>query len=143
MVPRDLGVLASLFVAGCVVDPGGASPLPSPSRASFAVEAGPLLARRCADYGCHGHPDHAFALYAMGRRRLAHADAGTAHPLSSAEVDANYMATLGFLDAPRPRDTLLLRKALGLAGHKGGAVFAAPSDPECDAVMAWIAGRPE
>ena len=140
-----LGVFLCAALGGCVVDASGRGPLPAPSRTTFAEEAGPILARRCGDYACHATADRPFALLAVGRRRLASADQYTAHPLTPAEWDANYWATLGFLDAPRGRDTTLLHKALavgGSGGHKGGAVFAAASDPECQAVLAWIAGTP-
>ena len=46
-------------------------PLASPDRVSFELEAAPLLAKRCGDVACHGTERHAFALYAVGRRRRA------------------------------------------------------------------------
>ncbi|MCC7381532.1 MAG: hypothetical protein IT384_06855 [Deltaproteobacteria bacterium] len=118
---------------------------PQPDRATFDLEAGPLLAKRCADTNCHGM-DRPFALYAVGRRRADARLTFSPEPLSAAEVDANYTGTLGFLDAPRLRDTTLLRKAIGmggLGGHRGGAIFAAPSDPECRAIERWIRTAPE
>jgi hypothetical protein len=136
-------MLLAVALGGCVVDPSAMTELPGPSRANFAVEAGPILAKRCGDYACHGNADRPYALYAVSRRRLAPADQFTSHPLTTLEWDANYRATLGFLDAPRGRDTTLIQKALavgGVGGHKGGALFAAPSDPECQAILSWIAG---
>jgi hypothetical protein len=126
-----------------MVDSSGMTPLAAPSRATFPLEAGPLLAKRCGDYGCHGGADRPYALYAVGRRRLVLSDQYSSHPLTVAEWDANYDATRGFLDAPRGRDSTLIQKALaigGVGGHKGGAIYAAPSDPECQAILAWIAG---
>lgn len=141
--------LAAAALVGCALSLGCALPtsettaLPQPSRARFAEESGPILAGRCGDFACHGTPERPFALYAVGRRRMAPADAIAREPLREAEIDANWRATLGFLDAPRGRDTTLVRKALGIGGpggHAGGAVFEAQSDPECRAIIAWIEG---
>lgn len=136
-----LGVAALL--SGCGgLDVEATVPLAAPSRAGFELEAAPLLSKRCGDVACHGTERHAFALYAVGRRRLRAADTFSARPLATAELDANYLATLGFLDAAKATETTLLRKALGKA-HGGGAVFAHPSDPECLAVLRWLDGSAE
>ncbi len=118
---------------------GALDPLPDPDRALFAAEAGPLLEKRCADVSCHGVDGRPFVLYATGRRRLDPADNFLPTPLEPEEVDANYDAVRGFLDADAPRRTTLLRKALGAMGHGGGAVFAHPTDPEMRALEAWVA----
>ena len=123
------------------MDASGREPLPQPSRELFGDEAGPLLEKRCGDGACHGMAERGFAIYAGGRRRADPADTYSTEPLTLAEIDANYRATLGFLDAPRAVDTTLLEKALGTGGpggHLGGAVFEAPSDPECRAIVRWI-----
>lgn len=149
--PRRSGIQPLLLLAvvavtagfGCEVEPGPDTPLQQPSRTSFAAEAGPVFASRCADYVCHGDANRPFALYAVARRRLLPADNFTARPLTKAELNANYTATLGFIDAPRGRDTTLVQKALGvggIGGHQGGAVFKAPSDPECLVLTHWIEG---
>lgn len=145
MIKRNVIPVVCLVagLTGCAVDPGGSAPLRSPLRATFMNEAGPLLAKRCGDFACHGTPQRPFAQFAVGRMRKTTTDMGTSHPLTTAECDANYRATLGFLDAPSARDTTLMRMALGATGgHKGGAVFAAPSDPECRAILAWIEAAP-
>ena len=136
-------LLPWVALAGCGVDSGDSVPLRAPSRATFDLEAGPLLAKRCGDFACHGKADRPLSLFATGRMRLAALDSGSASPLTSAEVDANYSATRGFLDASRATDTTLIREALGGGGgHKGGAVFAAPSDPQCRAIVRWIEATP-
>lgn len=137
-------VVASACAFACI-DTGGLAYLPRPSRAEFESEAGPILAKRCGDASCHGAPEHPYRVFAVGRFRMEPGDVFTSKPLTSLEIDANYAMTLGFLDAPRARNTTLVRKALGLGGaggHKGGAVFAHPSDPECRALTAWIEGTP-
>ena len=139
-------LLGVVWLVACDVDSTGYSPLPSPSRSAFEDEAGPILTARCGDYACHGNSAQPFALYAVARRGLRLEDRFTSHPLSLDEVDANFRATLGFLDADHARDTPLIRKALGLGGrggHKGGAVFEAPSDPQCRALIRWIDGNPQ
>lgn len=139
---RLLKLLTATLLTGCGLPPDETVPLAAPSRPGFEREAAPLLAKRCGDVACHGTERHAFALFAVGRRRLRVADTFSSRPLSAAELDANFLSTLGFLDAAAPLDTTLLRKALG-QGHGGDAVFAHPSDPECLAVVRWLEGRPE
>lgn len=145
MVLRAWVLSPLILVLGCVVDmPPGAVLIRADraARSTFANEAGPLLTKRCGDTTCHGNPERPFGLYAVGRRRLIAADMYKPAPLTPAEWDANFNATTGFLDAERPRETTLILKALGVGGvggHRGGAVFAAPSDPECQAILGWIA----
>ncbi|MBK7859781.1 MAG: hypothetical protein IPJ65_14400 [Archangiaceae bacterium] len=135
------GLLALLCACGCGYDPGATVPLAAPDRMLFELESAPLLEQRCGDSSCHGSARHAYALYAVGRRRLETAATWSRAPLTAAELDLNWLATLGFLDAPEPVRTTLLAKALGRS-HGGGAVFAHPSDPECQAVLRWLEGSP-
>ncbi len=138
---RPGALLALLALAGCGLEAQATSPLPAPDRARFDDAAGEILARRCGTSACHGREDRPFALYAQGQRRLPPTGTFAKAPLDPAEEGANYSATLGFLDAPRALETLLVEKALGLAGHGGGPVFEHRSDPECQALRAWIEGR--
>lgn len=134
-------LLALATLAGACQGPGpGEADLPFPPAPDvFTVEAGPLLERRCGDVTCHGAAARPFAIYAGGRRRLDPADTYLPEPLDPAEVAANYDAALGFLDAERPRDSTLLRKALAAMPHGGGAVFAHRSDPEVRALERGLA----
>lgn len=138
--------LLALVLAGCALPEEDDEPLPSPSREVFADRIGPILEKRCCDAdSCHGVAERPYALYAVGRRRLDPAETYAATPLHPEEVDANYAATLGFVDAERGRETTLIRKALavgGPGGHRGGAIFEAPSDPACVAIIDWIEDRP-
>lgn len=130
---------------GCTVEAGPDEALREPSRLTYPEQAGPILARRCGDFSCHGNDVQAFGQFAVGRRRQLAGDRFTARPLTEAEWDANYRATLGFIDADRPTDTTLLQKALAIGGkgaHKGGPVFQHPSDPQCQAVRAWMQAAP-
>jgi hypothetical protein len=142
---RGLAVLG-FIAAGCELVPGGqTTPLKPASvaadRATFDHEAAPLLERRCGDAMCHGRPERPFALYAAGARRQNPGDTFMKTPLTAGEIDANYGAALGFVDAVQPRSTTLVQKAIGHQGHKGGPVFAAPSDPECEAITNWLSGE--
>ncbi len=132
--------LCLLALLGCADDPDALTPLPALDRADFAAEAGPLIAKRCGLSPCHGDAARPFNLFAPRQRRLPPTTTYDRGPLSDAEIDANYRATLGFLDADRAVDTLLVQKSLGRAAHGGGLVFEAPSDPECRAIRAWIDG---
>lgn len=131
-----VGAGLSLFaLAACEGPSPGLTPLAeAPALEAFALEAGPLLEKRCGDAGCHGFADRPFALFAAGRRRANPADTFIAEPLTDDEIGANLDAVLGFLDTPSVRDSMLLQKALGRLGHGGGAVFAHPTDPEFRAI---------
>lgn len=139
------GLLLGLAVlSGCDLS-NGMLALDAPDRAAFEAEAGPILAERCGAVQCHGNAERPFNLYSIGNRRRPPLGTYSHDPLTPLEHDANYKATLGFLDAERARETTLLRKALGVGGsggHGGGAVFEAASDPECRAVRAWIEESP-
>ena len=108
---------------------------------TFPHEVAPLLERRCGDAMCHGRPERPYALYAAGARRIDPSDTFKKTPLTVAEVEWNYLSTMGFVDSAAPRATPLVQKAIGHLGHKGGPVFAAPSDPECQALTDWLSGE--
>jgi hypothetical protein len=141
-----LAALALLSAAGCDSDGlGDLVPLRSLDEAAFAARAGEVLTQRCGNAGCHGNAERPYALFAPLQRRQPEIGDYAKEPLTEAEIHANYLATLGFLDAERALDTTLLRRALGTGGagsHGGGAVFEAPSDPECRALREWIEGGP-
>ncbi len=146
-MPRKILIMHVIFLTllACQVEsPHATTPLVCPGLAptlpQFTQQISPLLEKRCGDALCHGRPERPYALYAAGARRLDPATLWKA-PLTGEEVKANYASTLGFLDNPYPRQTTLVLKAVGLLGHKGGSVFAAPSDPECQAVIAWMLGQ--
>lgn len=109
--------------------------LRTPDRLAFEEEAGPLLARRCGDSGCHSEPERPLSLYSPGHQRLSPGDTKYTDPLTPAEWDANYDAVRGFLDADHPRYCLLLQKPLG---HAHTVVFEAASDPEFQAIEQWV-----
>ncbi len=139
---RAVFALALVVCLGCAdhLEPAPIA-LPTPDRASFDLDAGPLLATRCGDALCHGRPDRPFVLYSVGRHRLDPAQTYLSTALSVTERDRNFASTLGFLDHAAPAQTTLLRKALGQLGHKGGVVFEAPSDPTVVAIAGWLTGE--
>ena len=139
-----LALACHLAVCGCETA-SGTAPLVAAGvvadRAVFGSAIGPLLAKKCGDAGCHGRAERPFALFATGARRSDPAATFRKTALTSAEVDANYAATLGFADATDPRQTTLLRKSVGLLGHRGGPTFEAFSDPAARAIAAWLTGQ--
>jgi len=136
-------VCAQVGAPGCAVDGADArvpvAALPA-SRDGFDREAGLLIAKKCGDAGCHGRAERPFALFATGARRMDPTETHLKTALRPQEVDANYASTLGFVDSTQPRETTLLKKAVGLLGHKGGYAFEAPSDPMAKAIAAWLTG---
>lgn len=117
-----------------------AAAVPALDRAAFEAEAGVLLSKGCGDSACHGRADRPLRLFAVGRYRMITSERFSPKPLSKAEWDANYNAVLGFVDHPQPRQSTLMRKALGQLAHGGGVVMQAPSDPQFRAVEAWLLG---
>ncbi len=137
-----LGLTALAASAGCESQvPPPWQQVPAADRAAFEAEAGPLLSKGCGDSKCHGRAERPLRQFAVGRHRMVASEQFSPKPLSKAEWDANFNAILGFVDNPVPRRSTLLRKALGQMAHGGGAVMQAPSDPQFQAVEAWLLGK--
>lgn len=145
---RNLMMILSLMAAtvgACASGESAATqallpPAVAAGRLEFEVEVGPLLASKCGDSACHGRPQRPFTLFATGARRQDPIETHLKTALKPTEVNANYAATLGFIDSLQPRHTTLLKKSVGLLGHGGGPTFEAFSDPAPRAIAAWLTG---
>ncbi|MFO0556409.1 MAG: hypothetical protein U0269_00175 [Polyangiales bacterium] len=111
---------------------------PSLDRAMFAAQIQPVLATRCASPACHGNERRRLRVYSPG---LFRADPSRTHvdeALSANELEANARSAESFAaDVPVARESLLVRKSLGDAGHLGGRVLT-ESDRDALALVAWL-----
>jgi hypothetical protein len=153
-VTRTVLAVAALGVGGCQ-SLEDTAPAPELDYDAFLCVAEPVLATRCAFYGCHGTPLRPLRLYAPNRLRLnptrLPGDYVLSSVLSPEEHRANYDMARGFADAARAEDSLLLLKPLdveaggALHGGKtlyGGAdVFSTEDDPGYVLLRGWLEGN--
>ena len=115
----------------------------------FRCSVEPILARQCSYNACHGiagQPGSALRVYSPGKLRAtkpADIDAAIA-PLTDDEQHANFESAAGFATAAIG-DNFLLRKPLASAAggfeHAGGAIFPTVTDPQYQAIAAWLLGK--
>lgn len=117
---------------------------------AFATRAQPVLARDCAFPTCHGALHAGLRLYAVGRSRQVpepSLDELLFEPLTNEELAANLAAVLPFVDPGAPEQSELVERALprddGGRGHGGGVLFGSRADPDCEALVGWIADEVE
>lgn len=136
----------SLALAACSAPSQGEASVVWLDRATFAAKVQPVLAARCGSPECHGRPERALSIYSPLRWRADPARLELDEPLSTAELDHDYVASCISASAGDPWDApALTRKALGdKAGvyHGGGAIFDGTADPDYQALAAWIAAGP-
>lgn len=162
---------ALLLLSGCAID-NPERALPSLDRVTFDRAVQPVLARRCAFSDCHGNANRFLRTYAVNRYR-PEGDAcevdddcmnnwscsgnvcrlGISDALSVLELDLNYDRALGFVNAVRPAESLLLTKPLaestGGTYHRaadqyrtGLDVFLGTDDPDYQTLARWVLGAP-
>lgn len=125
-----------------------ADPAAKLDEAVFRCSVEPILARQCSFSACHGIPGtlgSALRVYSPGKLRAqkpANIDEAIL-PLTAAEHHANFESAAGFATAG-VADNFLLRKPLAPANggfeHVGGAIFPNPTDPQYQAIAAWLLG---
>ncbi len=120
-----LGLWAPLFAAPPRALPDPAPP--APDLLYFERHLAAELNQRCAS--CHSDPELAdhFAL-----EPLAGSD--------RAPLLRNYRSVLRFLDPAAPEQSPLLRHALGMEGHPGGALYANTSRADYEALLHFAMG---
>lgn len=113
----------------------------------FRCKAEPVLVAQCSYNACHGQPESALRVYALGKLRAdPPADSiALAEPLTPAEEHANFLSAVGFAtNGVAPVDNWLLRKPLppGAGGyeHAGGAIYVGTGDPNYVALFQWLDG---
>ena len=141
--------LLGLLALGCAEVDNPYRPLPEPDFDEFVTEVQPVLTEHCASVGCHGTPDRALTVFAVGFLRARASFPGAPLDeggLTPAELTWNYdalrMRLLDEADADSARLLLkCLDPALGGISHADGFVAFEDRDARGFQVLrAWIAG---
>jgi len=134
---RRIAALSGLVLAAAGALAGAAPPPPSaprepavPDLLFFASKAALDLHVACAS--CHAYSETAGRFLLQPYENI--------HRPEPERVLANYRAALRFLDAEEPRQSPLLRKALGEGNHGGGVVFAKRSAKEVETLLDFALG---
>lgn len=156
-----LGALAlSAFALGACVDPNAEAPTACPSEAVFTGRSpdggapspavSDYMARRCGTLDCHGRAERPLRLYGQyGLRTPAENNVSGGKATTLAELKANYASACGLepektaaavKDLGQSAELLLIvQKARGVEGHKGGAVVRA-GGPGDRCIVGWLRG---
>lgn len=149
MSPRVLG-LGLLLAAGCSsADPSATITESVPSRAEFPPVA-QALERKCGTLDCHGSSYRNLRIYGNESLRWLSTDRPLAPPCTTTlEVDEDYDSVVGLEPeamtavveghGAKPEQLLMVRKARGTEGHKGGTVMSAGDDLD-QCITSWLAG---
>lgn len=157
---KRMALLAVAFVGvlgstGCKQE-GLSEGLPTvcPSRVIYVEQVSELMERRCGTLDCHGTDFAPMRL--LGRDGLRHVGEGNRTgdaPSTDAEKSANYFSAcavepekiakvLQDAGGNAVNTLLLVRKARGQEGHKGGKVFD-PWDDSDRCIVGWLRGDAE
>ncbi len=145
--------LASTSLSSCIDEPDARPEMLCPSRQVFTDYVSPLMERRCGMLDCHGSDRRPMRLFGeLGLRIVNPGDLNRTggDATTALELDANYRAVCGVepekvhevsLDpgGQSVNRLLLVRKARGTEGHKGGKVFN-PFDDADLCVVGWLRG---
>ena len=157
-------VMAAALAAvasGCLGDEATATQtFKCPSRESFTGESADggadvlavsaFMERRCGTLDCHGTTLRPMRIFGkFGLRDPAQHNVTGGAPTTSAEIDANYTAVCN-VDAEQMHKAtedfgqsaeklLVLQKARGVEGHKGGTIVT-PGTPADDCLLGWLRG---
>ncbi|MBN9163226.1 MAG: hypothetical protein BGO98_00940 [Myxococcales bacterium 68-20] len=137
--------LAALACSGAEAAPQAGSP-PREGWASVSE----MLGARCGSLDCHGQSGRPLRLFHNDGLRLADDDAPGAGATTTDEHAANLRAVVGLEPelfarvvaegGAAPERLTLVRKALGLESHKGGAPFALGTSGDV-CLRSWLATK--
>lgn len=109
-----------------------------------------MLGVRCGSLDCHGRAGRPLRLFHHDGLRLSASDIPGGKATTQAEHEANLRAVVGLEPevfahvvgegGRAPERLTLVRKALGLESHKGGAPLA-PGDPADECLRTWLAAK--
>jgi hypothetical protein len=121
---------------------------PAPAFPVAAVSG--YMERRCGTLDCHGAATIPMRLYGQFGRRLP--DEGNVPggaPTTAAELDANYATACSIEPektaeqvenfGQKAEELLIVRKARGIEGHKGGTIVK-EGDPGDQCIVGWLRG---
>jgi hypothetical protein len=142
-------VLAALLALGCAEVDNPYRRFPEPDFDEFVTEVQPVLTEHCASVGCHGSPDRALTLFAVGFLRARASFPGAPLDeggLAPAELTWNYDALrMRLMDETDPDASRLLLKCLdpaagGISHAEGFVAFDDRDDRGYRVLRDWIAG---
>jgi hypothetical protein len=160
LTPRRLAVYAlalgvalsgAVLAAGCLDGPDAEQEFLCPDHDVFVQYVSPLLERRCGTLDCHGNSLRPMSFYGeLGLRHPLENNVAGGAATTQREADANYRSLCSVEPekisavAQDPggqsvNKLLLVRKARGTEGHKGGKVFE-PFDDADLCVVGWLRG---
>jgi hypothetical protein len=153
-VRRLAQVLAALgLLGGCQADLDAAAAPADLDEAFFRCRVQPVLTKYCATFACHGDARRPYRLFARNRLRYGGTESDRNAFLRVAEQEANFAATVAFVDPARPDESLLtskpLEEAAGGSFHRGakifrmGDVFVDAEDRELAVLREWTLGAME
>jgi hypothetical protein len=146
-----VALMALATTGACLDDPLGSVEATCPNRDTFKSFVSPLVERRCGTLDCHGHDQRWFRVYGeLGLRHPAELNRTGGDGTTALELEANYRTICSSepdlisevaLDpgGQSVNQLLLVRKARGVEGHKGGQVFN-PFDDADLCVVGWLRG---
>lgn len=153
--------LAAMGPSACVsADDKAPEDFKCPSKAAFTgvlpdaggsvLSVSAYLERRCGTLDCHGSTFRPMRIYGrVGLRNPAEDNVTGGKPTTLAELDANYGAVCGVEPEKMSQaesdfgasaeKLLVLQKARGTEGHKGGAVVKLGTAGD-DCILGWLRG---
>lgn len=155
-VPVLLGVLYAATGLSCASKPDASrtTEISLPNYPIYQRHVDSWLQKRCGTLDCHGQPGRAYRLYGFSGFRLYNVDAGLLtgqQATSPAETRANFDAFVSLdpeefsrvleADVTEMNRLLVIRKALNLERHKGGAVMS-EDDNSYRCLRAWLRANP-
>ncbi|NUQ78114.1 MAG: hypothetical protein HUU21_31670 [Polyangiaceae bacterium] len=158
-----LGALLGLVAPGCLGDEATATEdLNCPNKSAFTgipADGGAAMTgvsaymeRRCGTIDCHGSAYRWMRLHGqLGRRLPGGGNVSGGAPTTAAELEANYASVCGLepektaeqVDTfgQSAEELLIVRKARGIEGHKGGPIVK-EGDPGDQCIVGWLRSVP-
>ncbi len=118
--------------------------------ATFRCRVQPVLTQNCGTFACHGDARRFFVLFGRNRLRLGGAETERNAPLSTEEIEHNYLAASAMIDPSDPERSPLLLKPLepaaggwfhvGATRFGGANVFESTDDRQYRVLRDWAMG---
>jgi hypothetical protein len=158
-----LSAVIGLASPGCLGDEATATEdFACPNKSAFTgipaeggtamVGVSAFIERRCGTVDCHGAAHRWMRIHGqLGRRLPGEGNVSGGAPTTAAELDANYSSVCGLepektaeqVDTfgQSAEELLIVRKARGIEGHKGGQIVK-EGDPGDQCIVGWLRSVP-
>jgi hypothetical protein len=147
---RIAAVLLGLAASACLLQQASQSEvLVCPDKQVFATKGvAEYMERRCGTLDCHGSPARPMRLYGQyGLRHPEETNWSGGFATTHREREDNYLAVCGVDPETASQDggaagqSLVVSKAQGVEGHKGGTIMT-PGSSEDACLAGWFRGDP-